>query len=154
MHISAKSDYALRALVTLAAADRPMTAGELAAHQELPVNFLEAILADLRRAGIVTTQRGRDAGYRFVAPPERVTPADVIRAVEGPLAEVRHLRPEATSYKEPAASLQELWIALRVSIRRVLEGVTIAQLARGSLPKDLAALLSDPEAWTSRRAPL
>ena len=150
MYISARSDYALRALVTLGAARKPMTAEELARSQDLPVNFLEAILLDLRRAGLVASRRGPEAGYRFLRPPEELTPADVMRVLEGPLAEVRGLRPEAIVYKEPAESLQELWVALRASIRRVLEGVTIAQLAQGRLPRELARLLSDPDAWLPR----
>jgi Rrf2 family protein len=147
VYISARTDYALRALVTLAANDRPMTADELARSQELPVNYLEAILSDLRRAGLVASRRGPDAGYRFLRPAEEITPADVMRALEGPLAEVQGLRPEATTYREPATSLQELWVALRASLRSVLEGVTIAQLARGQLPRKLSKLVADPDAW-------
>jgi Rrf2 family protein len=147
MYISARSDYALRALVTLAAEGRPMTAEELATRQDVPVNYLEAILLDLRRGGIVASRRGPTGGYRFVQSPEDITPADVMRLLEGPLAEVRGLRPEATAYKEAAASLQQLWIALRASLRSVLEGVTIAQLARGQFPRALAKLISDPDAW-------
>jgi Rrf2 family protein len=147
VYVSARADYALRALIALAAEDRPMTAEQLAASQDLPISYLEAILMELRRGGIVASRRGPDAGYRFVRPPEELTPADVMRAVEGPLAEVRGLRPEATSYTGSAAPLQELWVALRASLRQVLEGVTIAQLARGQLPKELRRLLSDPDAW-------
>ncbi len=147
MYISARCDYALRALVTLAAEGRPMTAEELATNQELPVKFLESILLDLRRGGLVASRRGAKGGYQFLRPPEEITPADVMRLLEGPLAEVRGLRPEATSYKEAAASLQELWIALRANLRAVLEGVSIAQLARAQLPKSLARLVSDPDAW-------
>jgi Rrf2 family protein len=149
VYVSARTDYALRALVTLAAADRPMTAEELATSQKLPVNYLEAILLDLRRAGIVASRRGPDAGYRFLRPPRGITAADVMRGVEGPLAEVRGLRPEAASYEGAAAPLREVWIALRASIRRVLEGVTIGQLATGELPRPLARLTSDPDAWVS-----
>jgi Rrf2 family protein len=147
MYVSARSDYALRALVTLAAEGRPMTAEELARRQELPVKYLESILLDLRRGGIVASRRGLSGGYHFSQPPEEVTPADVMRLLDGPLAEVRGLRPEATSYNEAAAPLQQLWIALRASLRRVLEGVTIAQLARAELPRELAKLVADPDAW-------
>jgi Rrf2 family protein len=150
MYVSARSDYALRALVTLAAEERLMTAEELAKSQDLPVNFLESILLDLRRGGIIASQRGPGGGYRFVRPPAEITPADVMRVLEGPLAEVRGLRPEATSYNEAAAPLQQLWIALRASLRGVLEGVTIAQLARAQFPRPLAKLLSDPDAWVGR----
>jgi Rrf2 family protein len=147
MHVSARSDYALRALLTIAAEGRPLTAEELARRQELPVRFLEAILIDLRKAGILASRRGHDAGYRFVGEPEEFTPADVMRALEGPLAEVRGLRPEATEYRDAAASLQLLWIALRASLRATLEGVTIGQLARGELPAPLQALVSNPDSW-------
>ena len=150
MYVSARSDYGLRALITLAAAGRAMTAEELAHSQDLPVNYLEAILLDLRRAGVVASQRGPHAGYHFVRPPDELTPAEVMRALDGPLAEVRGLRPEAANYKEPAQSLQELWIALRASLRYVLEGVTIAQLAARSLPAKLTELLAEPDAWTPR----
>ena len=147
MHVSARSDYALRALLTLAAEGHPLTADELARRQELPVNFLEAILIDLRKSGILASRRGRGAGYRFVRQPDTLTPADVMRALEGPLAEVRGLRPEATEYKDAASPLQLLWIALRASLRATLEGVTIAQLARRELPDSLQALVSNPDAW-------
>ena len=150
MYISAKADYALRALVTLAAEDRPMTADALARSQELPVNFLENILLQLRRAGLVGSQRGPDAGYRFRRPPSEVTAADVMRAVDGPLAEVRGLRPEDTSYPHGTEVLQELWVALRANIRDVLESVTIAQLATGQLPRRLKQIVADPDAWAAR----
>ena len=150
MYISAKADYALRALVTLAAADRPMTAEALARSQELPVNFLENILLQLRRSGLVASQRGPDAGYRFRRPPAEITAADVMRAVDGPLAEVRGLRPEDTAYPAGTEVLQELWVALRANIRDVLESVTIAQLATGQLPRRLKQIVADPDAWTAR----
>lgn len=147
MHVSARCDYALRALIALVAGGRPMTAEQLASSQDLPVSYLEAILLDLRKAGIVASRRGPDAGYRFLRPPGEITPAEVMRAVEGPLADVRGLRPEATSYKGSAAPLSELWVALRASLRSVLEGVTIEQLAEGKLPSRLAKLVADPDAW-------
>ena len=150
MQISARSDYALRALLTLAAADEPMTAEELASAQSLPVAFLEAILTDLRRGGILASRRGRVGGYRFVRDPDEVTPADVIRVLEGPLAGVRGERPEQTSYTDAAEPLQQLWVALRANIRTVLEGVSIGQLARGQLPRKLANLIDSPDAWTPR----
>jgi len=150
VYISARTDYALRALVALAVEGRPMTAEELATSQGLPANYLEAILLTLRRAGIVLSRRGPDAGYRFVTPPDQVTAAAVMRAVDGPLAEVQGLRPEATTYPETVASIQELWIAVRANLRRVLEVVTIAQLARGQLPHAIRKLVEDPDAWVSR----
>lgn len=150
VYISARCDYALRALVALAAEDRPMTAEELARHQDVPVRYLESILLDLRRGGLLVNQRGLNGGYRFARPPQQVTPADVMRLLDGPLSEVRGLRPEATSYNDAAVSLQKLWIALRASLRLVLEGVTIAQLARGELPAEHARLIADPDAWVRR----
>jgi len=150
VYISAKADYALRALVTLAGSDQPMTADALARSQELPVNFLENILLQLRRADLVRNQRGPDAGYRLRRPASDITAADVMRAVDGPLAEVRGLRPEATSYPPGTAALQDLWVALRASIRSVLESVTIDQLATGRLPRKVRTMLADPDAWSSR----
>ena len=150
MYVSARADYALRALLTLAAEGGPLTAEELARRQRLPVNYLEATLLDLRRAGIVASRRGPAGGYRFLRDPATVTPADVMRVLEGPLAEVRGLRPEATTYTDAAAPPQQPWGALRASLRAVLEGVTIAELASGRLPDALAALVADPDAWLPR----
>ena len=150
MYISARADYALRALVTLAAENRPMTADELARTADLPVNYLENILVDLRRAGMVASRRGPDAGYRFVRPPGEISAADVLRCLEGPLAEVRGLRPEASSYSEATAPVQELWVAVRASLRTVLQQVTIEDMARSRLPRHVKKLLADPEAWKSR----
>ncbi|MGH9043800.1 MAG: RrF2 family transcriptional regulator [Acidimicrobiales bacterium] len=150
MYVSARADYALRALVVLAARGEPTTAEALARDQQLPRKYLEAILLDLRRSGIITTKRGPDAGYRFLRDPSGLTPADVMRALEGPLAEVRGLRPESTSYSGAATSLQDLWIALRANLRAVLEGVTIADLAAGKFPRRLAGLIADPAAWAPR----
>jgi len=147
VYISAKADYALRALITLAAEGRPMTAEELARSQQLPENFLENILLQLRRARLVANQRGPAAGYRFSRPPAQITVADVMRAVDGPLAEVRGLRPESATYPAAAAPLQELWVALRASLRRVLEGTTIDQLAHARLPRHVRRLAEDPDAW-------
>ncbi|HET6793644.1 MAG TPA: Rrf2 family transcriptional regulator [Acidimicrobiales bacterium] len=150
MYISAKADYALRALVTLAKAERPMTADALATSQELPVNYLEAVLLQLRRSGILTNQRGPDAGYRFRGSPSEVKAADVLRAVDGPLAEVRGLRPEATSYPEDTVVIQELWVAVRAGLRQVLETVTIQNMADGQLPDPVRKLVDDPDSWASR----
>ena len=150
MYISARADYALRALVALAAAGRPMTAEELAAAEDLPVNFLENILSDLRRTGLIASRRGPAAGYRFVRPPSEISAADVMRALEGPLAEVRGLRPEIPTYSESTAPVQEVWIAVRASLRRVLESVSIDDMARGRLPRHVKTLLADPEAWKPR----
>lgn len=147
MYVSARVDYALRALVAMARSEGPMTAAALAGDQDLPVNYLEAILLDLRRAGLVLSRRGPDAGYRFTVAPDQITVADVMRVLEGPLAEVRGLRPEATSYSESTSAIRDVWVALRASLRQVLEEVSIAQLATGQLPDPVARLVQDPEAW-------
>jgi len=133
MRVSAKVDYALRALLELAAApEGPVTGERLARAQEIPPKFLENILTELRRAEIVATQRGADGGYRLAKPAAEVTVADVIRALEGPIASVRGHRPEQVSYTGPAASLQQLWLGLRASMRTVLEGTTLADLVERS----------------------
>jgi len=151
MHISAKSDYALRALLTLAAepGGGAITADALAARQHLPVKFLENILVDLRRLGIVTSSRGAGGGYRLGRPPDSISAAEVIRSLEGPLAEVRGLRPEAVVYEGPAAHLQDVWVAVRAGLRAVLENVTLADIVAGVLPADVARLTADPDAWTA-----
>ena len=149
MRVSAKSDYALRALIELAArADSgPVSAEELGRAQEIPHNFLQAILADLRRAGIVISQRGQAGGWRMARPPEDVSVADVIRAVDGPLVSVYGLRPEAVAYNESAQVLQHVWIAARSSLRDVFEKVSIKALADGRLPRSVTARTADEDAW-------
>ncbi len=149
MRVSAKSDYALRALIELAArADSgAVSAEELGRAQEIPHNFLQAILADLRRAGIVISQRGQSGGWRMARPPEDVSVADVIRAVDGPLVSVYGLRPESVAYNESAEILQHVWIAARSSLRDVFEKVSIKALAEGRLPRSVAARTADEDAW-------
>lgn len=147
MHIAAKVDYGLRALVSLAAAGSPQTAEALAEEQSLPPRFLGAILADLRRAGILVSQRGAEGGYRLARPASEITAADVIRVLDGPLAEVRGLRPEATRYEGSAEHLQEVWVAVRAGLRQVLERVTLADIAKGDLPVEVSRLTADPDAW-------
>jgi Rrf2 family protein len=149
MRISAKVDYALRAVVELAAASdgHPVKGERIAQAQEVPLKFLENILAELRHAGIVRSQRGVDGGYWLARPAAEIAVADVIRAVEGPLANVRGLRPEQLEYAGAAAPLREVWIALRASLRGVLEEVTLADIASGELPADVVAMTRDPEAW-------
>jgi Rrf2 family protein len=152
VHISAKAEYAMRALLTLAAEpdDRPLTADRLAHAQSLPVKFLENILVDLRRGGLVRSQRGSEGGYRLARPASDITAADVLRLVDGPLAEVRGARPEQSSYEGPAEHLQEVWVAARAALRSVLEHVTLADIASGKLPKAIAKMAADPDAWTVR----
>ena len=150
MYISAKVDYAVRALCTLAASDTPLTSESLSLSQGLPAKFLESILNDMRRAGLLTSQRGPDGGYRLARPANEITVADVIRPLDGPLAEIRGLRPEAANYAGAAEHLQAVWVAVRASLRAVLDNVTIAGIVAGDLPKSVTRLTDDPEAWRSR----
>jgi len=148
MRVSAKVDYALRACAELAAAgDGPVKGERLSQAQEIPVKFLENILHQLKSSGLVTSHRGPDGGFRLARPAAAITLADVIRAVEGPLASVRGTRPEQVSYTGAAEPLQEVWIALRASLRAVLENVTLADVAAGKLPDQVATLSADPAAW-------
>ena len=149
MRVSAKADYALRALIEIANRDdgRPVSAEELGNLQEIPHGFLQAILADMRRAGIVASQRGQSGGWRFARRPADVSVADVIRAVDGPLVSVYGLRPEAVSYNESAEVLQHVWIAARSSLRDVFEHVTIRALADGKLPKAVSSRTASEDAW-------
>ena len=138
MRISARADYALRAAAELAAAGGgPVKGDALAAAQSIPAKFLENILADLRHARLVRSQRGSDGGYWLAQPAEDITLADVIRAVEGPLAAVRGEAPEDVEYPGPAKDLQDIWIAVRASVRAVVEHVTLADLASGNLPEEI-----------------
>jgi len=150
VYISAKVDYAVRALCSLAAAESPLTAEALATSQGLPSKFLESILNDMRRSGLLTSQRGPDGGYRLARPASEITVADVIRPLDGPLAEIRGLRPEAAAYEGAAEHLQAVWVAVRASLRSVLDQVTIASIVSGELPPSVSALTADPEAWQSR----
>jgi Rrf2 family protein len=149
MRVSAKSDYALRALIELAGRDggSPVSAEELGRLQEIPHGFLQAILADLRRAGVVMSQRGQSGGWRMARDAKTVSVADVIRAVDGPLVSVYGLRPEAVSYNASAEVLQHVWIAARSSLRDVFEQVSIRSLADGRLPKSVAARTQSDDAW-------
>jgi len=149
MHIPAKVDYGLRALLALTAAGTPQTAEALAEEQGLPPRFLGAILADLRRAGVVASQRGAEGGYRLARVADEITIADVIRALDGPLAEVRGDRPENTSYEGAASQLQVVWVAVRASLRTVLEKVTLADVVKGNFPANVKRLTADPDAWTA-----
>jgi Rrf2 family protein len=147
---TAKADYAVRAAVELAAAGELVTAEHIAKAQGIPVNFLENILRDLRRAGVVESRRGQQGGYALARPADETSVADVIRAVEGPLANVRGLPPEELEYVGSAAKLRDVWVALRASVRSVLEQVTLADLARGELPERVEALTRDADAWVRR----
>lgn len=149
MRVSAKADYALRALIEIAGRDasRPVSAEELGRTQDIPHGFLQAILADLRRAGIVVSQRGQSGGWRMARPTEDVSVADVIRAVDGPLVSVYGLRPEAVDYSGSAKILQLVWIAARSSLREVFESVSIADLSGAELPDSVRERTLDEDAW-------
>lgn len=156
VRISTKADYAVRAAVELAARagdERFTKADELARAQGLPLSFLENILGELRAAGLVQTRRGAEGGYRLALPGDQITIADVVRAVEGPLASVRGEPPERVSYAGAAAPLQEVWIAVRASVRSVCERVTLADVAGGRLPDHVRELATDPDARTTRVGP-
>ena len=152
MRITAKADYAVRVGAVLAAAKlgEPVKGPSLAEAQDIPLNFLENILAELRHSGIVRTQRGAHGGYLLAKPADQVSVADVIRAVEGPLASVRGMPPEDVTYDGDAASLQLVWIAVRSSLRQVVENVTLADIAGGKLPKWLPKLADQNDAWVTR----
>ena len=150
MRTTAKADYAVRAAVELAAAGDLLTAEQIAQAQSIPVNFLENILRDLRRAGIVESRRGQAGGYVLARPAPDISLADVIRAVEGPLANVRGVSADALVYRGSAAKLRDVWVALRASIRSVLEQVTLEDVARGELPPNVEELTRDSDAWLRR----
>lgn len=162
MRLSARVDYALRAVaeLALAASDaasepsarssrpgNPLTAERIARAQEIPPKFLESILLQLRRGGIVHAQRGPEGGYWLARPATEISLADVIRVIDGPLANVRGQRPEDLGYSGAAVALQEVWIALRASEREILELVTLADIAGGKLPDRVQELAADPRAW-------
>lgn len=152
MRISAKADYAVRAALELAISEngKPVKGTKLAEAQDIPLQFLEHILLDLKRAGLVSTKRGSRGGYWLAQPPSTVTVADIIRAVEGPLAYIQDLPPEETHYEGSAEHLRDVWIAVRQTLREVLEQVTLEQLASGNLPAVVTSLLKEPGALVSR----
>jgi Rrf2 family protein len=149
VRVSAKADYAIRAAVELAAAgDGPVKGERIAQAQQIPPNFLENILADLRNAGVVASRRGAEGGYWLARPADEVSLAEVIRAVDGPLANVRGVRSEQVSYEGSAEPLRDVWVAVRASLRSVLEQVTLADVAANTLPPEIKALAADPDAWS------
>ena len=151
MQISAKTDYALRALCVLATADGggAVKAGDIAVAQHVPQAFLEGILVDLRRAGIVESRRGPDGGHRLARPSYAITLADVVRVIDGPLALVHGHRPELLTYDGPAARLQDVWVAVRAALRAVLETTTLEQVVEGRLPPQVTTLCDATRSWTS-----
>src|SRR5271165_1945217 len=152
MHVTAKADYALRAVIELSQSSQnsPRKVDELARAQSIPVSFLENILTQLRSSGVVRSQRGPEGGYWLAHPPEEINLAQVIRAVEGPLMGVRGQPPEEVEYAGSAESLKQVWIAVRSNLRNVLERVTVADVAAGDLPPEVLKLTRDEEAWEAR----
>lgn len=148
VRITAKVDYAVRAMVTLAAegSDDPVSAETVAAAQQVPLAFLVKILADLRTARLVSSRRGALGGYVLARDPATISVADIIRAVEGPLADVRGIPPEDVSYPESTVALRDVWLATRVALRDVLEQTTVADIAHGTLPAHVTEALSSPGA--------
>ena len=151
MRITAKADYAVRAAVEMAAAgDQPVKGEKLAEAQGIPLQFLEHILLELKHARLVRARRGARGGYWLARPPEQITLANLIRAVEGPLANIQDQAPEDTKYPGHAEQLREVWVAVRASLRRVLEHVTVADLRDGTIPSDVLELTKDEGAWVTR----
>jgi len=151
VQISAKTDYAIRALLSLAAREPELVKVDVVVtEQGLPRKFVEAILGELRRSGLVRSQRGADGGYALTRPAAEITLGAVIRAVDGPLAEVRGLRPHEATYSGVAEHLPEVWVAVRAALRRVLDETTLAQVLTGKLPQHVRKLLDGPEAWLPR----
>jgi Rrf2 family protein len=149
VRVSAKTDYALRAALELAAApdEKPVKGERIATAQAIPLRFLENILMQLRHAGLVESRRGAEGGYRLARPAADVTLADVIRAIDGPLAGVSGARPETLDFTGVAEPMRDVWIAVRASLRGVLEGVTLADVTGGGLPQHVRDLVADEDAW-------
>jgi Rrf2 family protein len=151
VRVSAKTDYAVRALLELAVAeDGPVKGERLSQSQDIPLKFLENILTDLRHAGIVRAQRGAEGGYWLARPAGQVTVGEVIRAVDGPLASVRGEAPEDVAYDGAAEHLRTVWVALRASMRQVVDELTLADVVAGKLPTNVRRLTEAPDAWSRR----
>ena len=154
MRVSAKADYAVRAADELAAAeaaeDGPVKGERLATAQDIPLQFLEHILLELKHQGLVRARRGAKGGYWLARPADEVSVADIVRAVEGPIANVQSMPPETIEYAGNAESLRDVWVAVRANIRSVLEGVTLADLVSGDLPRTVETLTAEPDAWAAR----
>jgi Rrf2 family protein len=148
MRISAKEDYAVRAALELAiAGGGPLKREQISQAQEIPIAFLQNILMELRHAELVEAQRGRDGGFRLARPASQITVADIVRAVSGPLATVRGVRPTAVDYQQSAEPLREVWVALRTNIRAILERVTLADLAANRLPPPVKRIAANQANW-------
>ncbi|NLA36566.1 MAG: Rrf2 family transcriptional regulator [Actinobacteria bacterium] len=147
MHVTAKADYAVRAMIEIAAADGGRSkAGDIAEAQDIPLGFLRGILTDLRRAGLIVSQRSANGGFRLARDAAEISIGDVIRSVEGPLAQVRGLKPTELAYEGSATPLRDVWIALRCNLRAILDNTTIADVASGTLPDLVVDLAADPKA--------
>lgn len=159
MRVTHKVDYGVRVMTALAqvAAEtpgRPTSSAALAARDGLPPGFLDDILRLLRNGGLVRSQRGGEGGYLLTRPAAEITVADVIRAVDGPLASVRGLRPHELADAGEREPFVSLWVAVRAALRSVLEHVTLADLAAGTLAPEVQALVDEPDAWDPRRREL
>jgi Rrf2 family protein len=151
VQISAKSDYAVRALLCLAAHEPDLVKVDVVVREQgLPRKVVEGILGELRRGGLVRSQRGADGGYALTRPAAEIPIAAVIRAVDGPLAEVRGLRPDQTEYTGVAAQLPAVWVAVRAALRSVLDETTLADVVRGTLPEHVRQMIAAPDAWRPR----
>jgi Rrf2 family protein len=154
MHVSAKADYALRACVALAAVHpQRVSAAALAESYDMPRKFLEAVLADLRRASVVRSVRGAEGGYTLAREPEQIAAGEVLRAIDGPLSHVHGRDPHELSYPEDLSRIQELWLAARAAVRLVLDEVTLAELVGGEWPPSVAQLLRSSDLWEPRTGP-
>jgi Rrf2 family protein len=147
MNVPAKVDYAMRAILEIAARDHPASGDSLAEAQSISSKFLSAILNDLRRAGLVISGRGADAGYRLSRTPDQITVADVIRAIDGPIGVVRNIGPEATQYSGAATHLTDVWVAARAGLRQVFEEIALTDILDGRFGDGVSRLLGDPNAW-------
>lgn len=151
MQVTARVDYALRAVAELASEPgRSFSRNELARAQDLPGKFLESILRDLVREGVLVSRRGTGGGFQLAVPAAELTLAEVVRAVDGPLAAVRGVAPEGVAYTGSAAALTQIWVAVRAAVRTILEGTTVADLISGELPDHVRDLISSDEAWHRR----
>lgn len=153
MNVPAKVDYAMRAILELAARERPASGESLAESQNISAKFLFAILNDLRRAGLVISQRGADGGYRLSRTADQITVADVVRAIDGPIGLVRNIGPEATQYEGAAVHLTQVWVAARAGLRHVLEEIALADILDGSFGEGVNRLVADPDAWEPEHSP-
>lgn len=152
MRITAKADYAVRAALELAAAPEgePVKGTKISEAQEIPLQFMEHILLEMKHARLIQARRGARGGYWLARPASEITVADVIRAVEGPLANIHEAAPEDLHYEGAAERLRDVWVAVRHNLRAVLESVTLADLAAGRLPWRIDAMLNDPQTWHKR----